>query len=285
MTGGWLGGTWEFARRVVVDFHRNKGLLLAGAIAYNALLSLLPLIAVLFAVTSHLFERDLLFSILNEQLGFLIPARAHSFTVEVESLLDNRALLGGVGAVVLIFFSSMAFRTLDDAFAVIFHHTPGRRRFWVSAALPFVFMLLLLVGLIAITGLTVALDTMAADGIRVLGRRWAVPDASEAVIYYGGVVGLIIMFAAVYLMMPTAKVKFQRALIGGLIAAVLWEFARRVMVWYFSNLSVMNVIYGSAATIIFILLIFEVAAVILLLGAQAIAELERLDNERTTKEA
>ena len=45
--------------------------------------------------------------------------------------------------------------------------------------------------------------------------------------------------------------------------------------WYFANLSMMNVVYGSLATAIIVLLTLEVAALILLLGAQVIAELER----------
>jgi len=48
------------------------------------------------------------------------------------------------------------------------------------------------------------------------------------------------------------------------------------MVWYFSTLSLVNVIYGSFAATIIILLSLEAAAIILLLGAQVIAEYERI---------
>ena len=45
--------------------------------------------------------------------------------------------------------------------------------------------------------------------------------------------------------------------------------------YYFLNISFVNVIYGSLATIIVILVSLEIASIILLLGAQVIAELER----------
>jgi uncharacterized BrkB/YihY/UPF0761 family membrane protein len=65
-------------------------------------------------------------------------------------------------------------------------------------------------------------------------------------------------------------------LIGGVTAALLWEVVRRVLVWWFTSLSMVNVIYGTFATVIVVLLSMEIAAIILLLGAQVIAEYERI---------
>jgi membrane protein len=50
---------------------------------------------------------------------------------------------------------------------------------------------------------------------------------------------------------------------------------RRILAWYFATLSMVNVIYGSFATAVIVLLTLEVAAIILLLGAQVIAEVDR----------
>jgi uncharacterized BrkB/YihY/UPF0761 family membrane protein len=74
--------------------------------------------------------------------------------------------------------------------------------------------------------------------------------------------------------MPAVRTTFRHALIGGVTATILWEITRHVLVWYYSTLSMVNVIYGSFATAVVALLITEVAALILLLGAQVIAELE-----------
>ncbi len=48
----------------------------------------------------------------------------------------------------------------------------------------------------------------------------------------------------------------------------------RFLVYFFTNLSMANVIYGSLATAVVTLLYLEIASIILLLGAQVIAELE-----------
>jgi uncharacterized BrkB/YihY/UPF0761 family membrane protein len=68
-------------------------------------------------------------------------------------------------------------------------------------------------------------------------------------------------------------------LIGGITATVLWEITRRVLVWYYATLSMVNVIYGSFAKTVVALLITEAISLILLLGAQVIAELEHKGNE------
>jgi membrane protein len=75
--------------------------------------------------------------------------------------------------------------------------------------------------------------------------------------------------------MPVGRVAIHRALLGALAATLLWEVVRHVLVWYFARLSMVNVFYGSIATTIIVLLTLEIAALIVLLGAQVIAELER----------
>jgi YihY family inner membrane protein len=77
--------------------------------------------------------------------------------------------------------------------------------------------------------------------------------------------------------MPRTRISFRHAFIGGVIATVLWEITRRVLGWYFANLSMVNVIYGSLATFAVALLSLEAAGAILLFGAQVVAEYERLD--------
>ena len=80
-----------------------------------------------------------------------------------------------------------------------------------------------------------------------------------------------------YLVMPVGKLQLRHAVIGGVTATLLWEITRHVLIWYFSTLSLVNVIYGVFATAIIILLSLEAATIILLLGAQVIAEYERID--------
>jgi uncharacterized BrkB/YihY/UPF0761 family membrane protein len=60
---------------------------------------------------------------------------------------------------------------------------------------------------------------------------------------------------------------------------VLWEISRHVLVWYFGTLSQVSVVYGSLTTAIAVLLSLDIAATLLLLGAQVISEYERFGED------
>jgi membrane protein len=90
------------------------------------------------------------------------------------------------------------------------------------------------------------------------------------------VAGEIFVLTSVYLVMPVGRLRLSHALIGGVTAAVLWEITRHVLVWYLATLSQVSVVYGSLTTAIVVLLSLEIAATLLLFGAQVIAEYEQL---------
>ncbi len=272
---------FRFWREVFADFLRNKGLLLAGAIAYNTLLSLVPLVAVLLVVASRFFDLGLLLSIMTTELEFIVPGHSGTFAGDLNRVIEDRYLVGGIGTVAVIFFSSMTFRTLEDALAIIFARTPGRRHALVSAFLPFVFIFILTAGLLAITGLSVALMDYSARSTSALAGHLASAQANALLLYFGGLTGLAVTMAAIYRLLPAMPVRLHRAILGGLIATALWEATRRLLVYYFSNISMVNSLYGSAAAVIIILLCMEIGAIILLLGAQTIANLERHERSLT----
>jgi len=84
------------------------------------------------------------------------------------------------------------------------------------------------------------------------------------------------------MVMPVGRPAISHALIGGVVAAVLWEITRHALLWYFATLSQVSVVYGSLTTAIVVLLSLELGAALLLFGAQVIAEYERLDVDRST---
>jgi uncharacterized BrkB/YihY/UPF0761 family membrane protein len=79
--------------------------------------------------------------------------------------------------------------------------------------------------------------------------------------------------------MPVGRLSVRYALIGGVTAGLLWEITRHVLVWYYASMSSIQVVYGSLTTSIIVLLSVEIGAIVLLLGAQVIAEYERVRRE------
>ena len=269
---------YRFVWRVLRDFFfRNNGLLLTGAVAYNAMLSLVPLAAVLVVFFSQFFEKELLMEAITTEVALISPKATPMLVDVLETFLEKRQLAGWIGVGVLLFFSSMAFRVLENAFAIIFKRkVPSvKRKFWVSALLPYLFIGLVAVGLIVITAFTALVEssvgrTYAFGGIDI-GLHWLAGSG----LYVAGFVGLILLFTTLYKVMPVTRISFRLALSGGVTAAILWEILRTALVGYFTHLSFVNAVYGSMATTIILLLTMEAAALIVLLGGQVIAELQR----------
>ena len=263
--------------RLAADFRRNQGLLLAGAVAYYTLLSLVPLFALLLVALSHLVDEKRLIHTVAINLEFLVPGQVPAITAEVAAFLRHRNAIGGVGIAALLFFSAMAFSILENAMAMIFHHrVPVKRRHAaLSAIIPYLFVMALGVGLLLVTLITGGLEAVGQSSLHMLGQAWSLAQLSRTLLHLLGMAGSALMLTALYMVLPVQRVTFRRALIGAAAATALWEIVRHVLVWYFQKLSLVNLIYGSLGTAIIVLVTLETAALILLLGAQLIAELER----------
>jgi YihY family inner membrane protein len=271
----------KFMWRVVKGFKRNQGLLLSGGVAYNSLLSIIPMLALILIGLSQFIEQEKLLQIIIKELELIVPAHAEKIANEVRALFRYRQFVGIIGIGVMLFFSSMAFTMLENAMSVIFYHRikTHRRHFLISAIIPYVYMILMGIGIVIVTIITGVLDSIEGETLTILGKNFGLAWASQIGLYLVGLVGLILMLTSLYLVMPVGQITIRHALLGGTTAAILWEITRYVLVWYFAKLSLVSVIYGSFATAVVVLLSIEIASIIFLLGAQVIAEFERATEE------
>ena len=267
----------KFLLRVLVGFKRNQGLLLAGAVAYYTLLSIIPMLALILVGLAHFIEEEQLYSTILANLKLVIPQHAEMVAGQVWGFFARRQLVGIFGILFMLFFSSIAFTVLENAMAVIFSHRARRHRrhFLISAIIPYVYILLMAVGLILVTMVTGALDALANKHLIMFGFDLSMESTSRIALYLCGMFGMVVMLTSLYIVMPVGPVSIRYALVGGITAAVLWEIIRHGLVWYYSTISLVNVIYGSLATAVVALLSIEIAVSILLFGAQVIAEFER----------
>lgn len=268
----------RFAWQVLKAFKANQGLLLAGAVAYYALLSIVPLLILVVIALSHFVDEAALLATLQHYLGWLLPGQSGAIVTELANFLAHREVLGWVLLASMLFFSSLAFTVLENAMSVLFHHRVAirRRHFVVSAALPYAYILCVGLGLLVVTLVSGALQAIGREELHFLHFDWSLDRVSTALLYGLGFAGEVVLLASIYLVMPVGRLSLSHALLGAVAAAVLWELSRRVLVWYLATLSQIGQVYGSLTTAIAVLLSLELAAGLLLLGAQVIAEYERL---------
>ncbi len=275
--GGVLKHPGAFAVQTLKSFRANQGLLLAGAVAYYALLSIVPLLILTVIALSYVIDQAELLVTLGRYLEWLVPGQSQSIVAELTNFLDHREVIGWVLLATMIFFSSLAFTVLENAMSVIFIHRVAvrPRHFLVSVLIPYCYILFLGLGVLLVTLVSGSLQAMGQESVDFLGYHWSLGGVSGVLLYLLGFGGEIFVVTSVYLVMPVGRLSLRHALIGGVTAALLWELTRHVLVWYFATLSQVGLVYGSLTTAIAVLLSLDLAATLLLLGAQVISEYER----------
>ena len=276
-----------FAIAALRSFRANQGLLLAGAVAYYALLSIVPLLILTVIALSHVIDQAELLQTLGRYLAWLVPGQSELIIAELGRFLDHRHVTSWLLLVTMLFFSSLAFTVLENAMSVIFHHRVAlrRRSFVVSALLPYCYIVLLAVGLLLATLAAGSLQALGREEIQLLGRSWSLAGVAGMLLYALGLAGEVFVLTSVYMVMPVGRLSLTHALIGAITAAALWEVTRHVLVWYFATLSQIGSVYGSLTTAIVVLLTLEFAATLLLIGAQVIAQYERIGLSSAAKSA
>jgi len=280
-----MDSSFGFLLRVLRAFMRNQGLLLAGAVAYYTLLSIVPLSILALVVLTNFIEEQELIHTLSRYLEMVVPGYAVTLTEQVRSFLEHRTALGFIGFGGMLFFSSLAFSMLQSAMSVIFSRHPRvpHRSYLVTAIIPYLYIFVMGVGVVLASFIVQAVEGLESRHLSFLGWSLELGVASGVTLYLLGLVGEVLLFTSFYLVLPVVRVSLRYAVIGGVAAAFLWEITRRVLVWYYGAISMVNVIYGSIAITVVALLSIEFVTLILLLGAQVIAELE-LRADRTAED-
>ena len=268
-----------FAMRTLRSFRKNQGLLLAGAVAYYALLSVLPLLTLALLALSQFVDQAELFNTLRRYLEWLVPSQSNAVLIDISSFLNKSVPYGAILLVTMIFFSSLAFSALEKAMAIIFPHRGivKKRHFIVSAIIPYFFVLFLCIAMFGVTIVSVILETMAKESIHIFGQGLSLRGLSGVLLQLLGFCVETLLLTVLYLVLPVGRIRLRHALIGSVMVTLIWEIVRRILFWYFSTLSKVSVVYGSLTTAVVALFSMEIAAILLLLGAQVISEYEQLE--------
>jgi YihY family inner membrane protein len=207
----------------------------------------------------------------------MAPGHAEPLVEQLTKFLSHREVTGGVLLATLLFSSSLAFTVLEKSMATIFRHRVKTytRHWFASALIPYAFVLMIGAGLVLVTLASGTLEALGTREVAVFGHMRSLEGMSGALLYAMGLTGEILLLSSIYMVMPTGRLSWRHALLGGIAAGLLWELTRHLLAWFFATLSRVGALYGSFATAISLLLSFEIAATVLLVGAQVIALYEQ----------
>jgi membrane protein len=270
-----------FCSQVLHSFRDNQVFLLAGALAYYLLLSIVPLLILMWMALSRLVDRQALLKTLGEYLERIVPGQSAAILDELYRFSSNSSHISWMLVGTLIFFSSQGFSVLEKSMSIIFLHRIElrRRHIALSAVIPYCYVVVLVLGLLLMTLISQVLQSIGAEHLETFGLVWSLKGVSGQLVYLLGVVAEVILLTSLYLIVPAGSRTWRHALVGASAATIAWELIRHPLMWYFQTRSKVGLVYGSLTSAIVILTSFEVFSLLLLLGAQVIAEYERIGSD------
>src|SRR5258707_2612446 len=98
-----------FVAHTLKAFRANQGMLLAGALAYYALLSIVPLLILIVIALSHWLAPEELLLTLGRYLEWLVPGQSKAILAQLANFLAHRDVVGWLLVATMLFFSLLAF--------------------------------------------------------------------------------------------------------------------------------------------------------------------------------
>jgi membrane protein len=253
----------RLARHVWTHFQEDRCLAEAASLSYTSLLSLVPLLAVVFGIVAA-------FPVFEEWAGRLqavildnfMPAAGEQIVPYLNSFLDSVSKLTLVGIVGLIATAILLLNRIESAFNRIWRVDQGRT---LVNRLTMYWAVLTLAPIM----LAAAVAISAQNVFGFLTTAGETPP----VVYRTGVFLMTWMaFATVFLLVPNRSVKVKHALAGAFLSAVLFEFAKAAFVAYAANTNY-TVIYGAIALVPIFLFWLYLVWTVILFGASLAASL------------
>ena len=262
-----LGGSLlKIVFRVTRDFIENLVNLEAMALAFKTLLSLAPLLAVVFSILKGFGVHNRLEPALLQVLAPL-GEKGREVTAYLIGFVDKMSAgaLGSVGLVTLFITVLSLMGTVEDAFNRIWHVKAPRklgRKFSDYLSVILVGPVLVFAAL-TITA-TLQSNTFVQKMISLEPFGTVILTLLKLVPYFT----LWGAFTFLYLFIPNTRVKLSSALVGGFVAAVLWQSVGWGFAVFVASSGRYYAIYSSFAIFFLFLLWLHVGWVIVLLGAQ-----------------
>ncbi|MGH7797127.1 MAG: YhjD/YihY/BrkB family envelope integrity protein [Candidatus Binatia bacterium] len=248
------------------DFIQNLVKLQAMALAFKTLLSLAPLLAVVFSLLKAFGVHNRMEPALAEALAPL-GEKGAEITAHLIGFVNKMSAgaLGSVGLVTLLITVLSLMGTIEEAFNHIWRVKSPRklaRRFsdYLSALLVgpvLVFAAVTITATLQNNAIVQSLSSLQALGAVILFLLRLVPYIT----LWGA-------FTFVYMFIPNTRVRLRSAVVGGLVAAVLWQTVGWGFAVFVASSTGYYVIYSSFAILLLFLLWLHIGWLIVLLGAQ-----------------
>ncbi len=265
----WIKRSLNFCNEVIKYFFAVDASLKAAALAYTALISIVPLMVLSLGFLVAFPNLAVHFHSLQELLfRHFVPSSANTIQTYFELFAKNAVNLSATSLVFFLITAVLLIFTMESVFNGIWQIKTRRR------GLPAFLMYWAI-----LTMLTPAGGVIIAITIFLYSLPY-VSNIMELVVIFIPFLLSLFGFLFLYMTIPNRKVYFRHALAGALIAAILFELMKAAFNWYLDSFSPNTMIYGVLAAIPGFLMWLYICWLIVILGA-VISYKASLDTKKT----
>ncbi len=269
---------WTTTRSVVAKLVDDRCTTMASALAFSSMLSIVPFLAIVFAILKA-FDVHMA---LAPQLLSSLTAGSQEIAARIIRYINNTKV-GSVGAIGLLtlFMSVMAtLDTVEEAFNQICGIERGKSvHHKLRDYLIVIFGIPLLIGLAVIVTTSLQHQGAVSWFLRLFG------GGKLLLLRAIPVLSIWIALVCLYQFIPNVRIRLRHSLTGGLIAGVCWQIAQWAFIHFQLGVSRHNAIYGTLALLPVFMIWIYTSWIIVLAGMELIWHLQSRDQAASATKA
>lgn len=252
----------SFVKDLIDITKRTRLLMTASSLAYTTILSILPLLAVSFAIFQAFGGMQKMYAIIEPLiLSNLAEGTSDEVTAKLQSFISNiHTTTVGVGGLIALILTSISMLSSAEKAINAVWEAPIRTSWFYRIASYWLFITMgpiaLSVGVGVATSNNLPLMNLLPGGFGVFMLSW-------------------LFFFAVYHWVPHTKVNWKCSLIAGAIVAAFWDLARVGYQVYTAKVVSYNKVYGSLGAVPIILFWIYICWIMVLMGAAITVALQK----------
>lgn len=252
-------------------FVQHNGPKLSASLSYYTVFSIGPLLLIIISLTGIFFGREAVEGKVYGQIKGLIGGDA---ALQVQQIIQNirqskHSTIGSIiGIVVLILGASGVFSEIQDSINYIWELKPKPKKGWLLFVIKKLLSFSLLLGM----GFILLVSLIAGALIDVLSDRFIIyfPGAIVESVYIINIVLIFTvntcLFTMIFKILPNAIITWKDAVIGAIFTSILFLTGKFMIGFYLGN-SRIGITYGTATSIVVLMLWVYYSSIILYFGA------------------
>ncbi|KGY10833.1 membrane protein [Vibrio tubiashii] len=256
-----------FTRYLLTRMVHDRVNVNAGYLAYITLLSIVPMLTVLLSILSSfaIFENADI-ALQDFVITHFVPAAGDAVKSALLEFVANTGKMSAVGGAFLFVAALMLISNIDKNLNYIWRVTDKRRAVFSFS----MYWMVLTLGPILV-GASIA-ATSYVTSLKILESE-AISGAYNQLLRWLPFLLSFFAFVGLYLLVPNKKVKFSHAVVGAIIAALLFEASKKGFAAYITQFPSYQLIYGALAAIPILFVWVYLCWLIVLVGAEVTASL------------